>query len=47
MLTFWTIENVSMVPGGKSIADTHTIMDRNTDSNIDTDMDRDTDEWKQ
>ncbi len=33
-----------MVPGGKSIAGTHTIMDGNTDSNTDTDMDRDMDD---
>ncbi len=44
MLTFWTIEKVSMVPGGKSIAETHMITDRNTDSITNTDMDRDTDD---
>ncbi len=33
-----------MVPGGESIAETHTIMDRNIDSITDTDMDRDMDD---
>ncbi len=33
-----------MVPGRKSIDETHTITDRNTDSNTDTDMYRDTDD---
>ncbi len=39
MWTFWTFEKVSTAPGGKSIAESHTIMDRNTDSITDTDTD--------
>ncbi len=44
MWTFRTFEKVSTVPYGKSIAETHMIMDRNTVSITDTDMDRDTDD---
>ncbi len=44
MLTLLNNWEGARVPGEKSIAETHIITDRNTDSITDTDMDRDTDD---